>query len=493
MEEFSQFKLDINNLPKDMVVDVAAPALANEESVGATQVETPAATDNSLGNTLTELPVAVYNGAGKAVNEIMDLGEATFNFASDVVTKGYDEAAFVEPTEETRNLPRFTPYALTSTTAQFVEPMAQFITSFVGVGKFMKGAKLLQGASAGVRVGVQGGVADFIGFDAHEANLSSFIESVPELRNPITRALAANEERSMIEGRLSNVVEGILSGYILEGAVKGISKAFTASVMGVKRLRGLSSADDIPTALREIEEEVNQALAEAAPASKAPDAKAPPDTPSAPEVKGSTDAPSTDVPSTDIPSTDVPPTSAPKQRPYKSPYDAHTETFLKTVKEAETAKEAVEGFYAGRNFDRIMFEGPQGSHVLKQAHELIKDKLRNNTTLSGDAVARSSMKHLEDYGIDYTETFQALKDKPRSIRALNEHLLDLDAKIIHLTEGVHHYGSLINRGEGSELVKYRFDMMTSQLMDLEKRTTDITTEVLGHWPIARMPVPMMKP
>ncbi len=82
-----------------------------------------------------------------------------------------------------------------------------------------KTSKILQGASAGA-------VADFFAFQAHEQRLSNLIQEFPMLDNPITEFLAAKDTDTEIEGRLKNVVEGLLLGGAFESAFLVAARAY---------------------------------------------------------------------------------------------------------------------------------------------------------------------------------------------------------------------------------------------------------------------------
>ncbi|MGD9730299.1 MAG: hypothetical protein AB7V39_28515, partial [Nitrospiraceae bacterium] len=114
----------------------------------------------------------------------------------------------------------YTPYEPSTTTGKVLEPIARFVGGFVGAGKFLKMAGW---ASKGkkawdiTRAAVQGGLADFFSFDAHEQRLSNLVQENPALRNPVSEYLQAKPEDSEAEGRFKNVVEGMGLGVATEG------------------------------------------------------------------------------------------------------------------------------------------------------------------------------------------------------------------------------------------------------------------------------------
>jgi hypothetical protein len=120
---------------------------------------------------LIGIPEAVGKGAVNSVGETLEgvygITDWTVNrFGGDLPDKEY------------------TPLQAETQTGKILEPIARFVGGFVGAGKFLKmagwvgkGGKILQVA----RAAVQGGLADFFSFDAHEQRLSNLIQTVPAL------------------------------------------------------------------------------------------------------------------------------------------------------------------------------------------------------------------------------------------------------------------------------------------------------------------------
>lgn len=102
--------------------------------------------------------------------------------------------------------------------------IAQFLTGFVGGAKVLKGAgmgvKFMRGtgkAATAARGALTGSVADFAAFDAHEERFSDFLRENVGLEDPITGYLSADEEDTVAEGKLKNVLEGLGLGVAAEG------------------------------------------------------------------------------------------------------------------------------------------------------------------------------------------------------------------------------------------------------------------------------------
>lgn len=123
---------------------------------------------------------------------------------------------------------------ISTTTGHVAEGISNFVVGFIGAGKFLKGAKLLQGAGRGMgllRGAAQGAITDFTAFDPMEERLSNLVQSCPSLENPLTSALAAKADDTRWEGRLKNAAEGLVMGTALDLLVES-----------VRGLRGMSHA-----------------------------------------------------------------------------------------------------------------------------------------------------------------------------------------------------------------------------------------------------------
>ncbi len=104
--------------------------------------------------------------------------------------------------------------------------VSQFLTGFLGAGKFLQGAKWFGNLGMITKGMVQGAAADATVFDPRADRLSNlaiqFGEDVPGLRNPLTEYLAADENDSDAEGRFKNAVEGLVAGGLVDGLLRTV-------------------------------------------------------------------------------------------------------------------------------------------------------------------------------------------------------------------------------------------------------------------------------
>jgi ribulose bisphosphate carboxylase small subunit len=141
-----------------------------------------------------------------------------------VSPKKWKEGAY----SQQRNLPVF--HKPEGIGENLTEGAARFVTGFIGPSKILKGVGLggniiktgLRGLSAGA-------VADLTVFDPNEGRLSDMLVEFdsPVLNNAVTQYLATDEDDTEMEGRLKNVLEGMLIGGPLEilFGVKAFKKA----------------------------------------------------------------------------------------------------------------------------------------------------------------------------------------------------------------------------------------------------------------------------
>ena len=126
-----------------------------------------------------------------------------------------------------------------TTAGSLVEGVAQFASGFVPIfgaagkiGALAKAGTVARGVAAGA-------VTDFVAFKGQEDRLSNLIQQFPELQNPVTEFLAHDANESEVEGRLKNVLEGL----ILEGAIGGTVTLFMKSIRALKAGKKVRDVD----------------------------------------------------------------------------------------------------------------------------------------------------------------------------------------------------------------------------------------------------------
>ena len=110
------------------------------------------------------------------------------------------------------------------------EGATRFVTGFIGPNKFFKAVGLSGGLlKTGIRGMAAGGVSDLTVFDPNEGRLSDMLVEFDSdvLNNAVTQYLATDEDDTEMEGRLKNVLEGMLIGGPLEilFGIKAFKKA----------------------------------------------------------------------------------------------------------------------------------------------------------------------------------------------------------------------------------------------------------------------------
>ena len=95
------------------------------------------------------------------------------------------------------------------------EGATRFVTGMIGPNRFFKAAGLSGGLlKTGLRGLAAGGVSDLTVFDPNEGRLSDMLVEFdsPVLNNAVTQYLATDEDDTEMEGRVKNVLEGMLIG-----------------------------------------------------------------------------------------------------------------------------------------------------------------------------------------------------------------------------------------------------------------------------------------
>lgn len=226
-------------------------APAPEDEGGFLSTAGAVAGDVSIGLT-REMPFAVANGVIRAINETGDLIDSASAAARSVgipdprityinpETRQFELGITMDPegfrerlreggapnADNAGNIPDIPEFDQPDTvTGSLVQGVSQFLAGFIGAGKITKSAGILQGGGrllGGARAYLNGAIADLAVFDGHEERLANLIQEVPELDNPVTEFLAADEEDTEIEGRLKNVLEGGALGLVADGLIQGI-------------------------------------------------------------------------------------------------------------------------------------------------------------------------------------------------------------------------------------------------------------------------------
>ena len=124
----------------------------------------------------------------------------------------------------------------TTTGGRITEALTEFATGFGLVGGAQRAAGIPRATS---RIGqlveatVKGAAAEQLVMDPHEQRLSNLIEQFPELQNPVTAFLAADEDETELEARLKMSLEGAGVGVALDSTIQGL-RALRAMRKGAK-------------------------------------------------------------------------------------------------------------------------------------------------------------------------------------------------------------------------------------------------------------------
>ncbi len=202
------------------------------EPLGGSLVTKPDQLDPNFWNKAGRLALSAGQGVVNAVEETGDFldenivslgglkfgnedGKLTFqDFIPQYVTpKKWKEGGY----SQARNLPVF--IKPEGAAENLTEGAARFVTGFIGPSKFLK-ASGLGGTivKRGLRGITAGAVADLTVFDPNEGRLSDMLVEFdsPVLNNAVTQYLATDQDDTEMEGRLKNVLEGMLIGGPLE-------------------------------------------------------------------------------------------------------------------------------------------------------------------------------------------------------------------------------------------------------------------------------------
>jgi len=197
-----------------------------EEPEATPQVSLDVSSDDpGLLDTVVDVGKGIIGGVGDAINETSDFIHGTVNWVDNKLgTDVIDEQNDWRLPEMKENVTAY---------GKLARGVSQFVAGFVGAGKLLKAAKVLQGISKYTTLArgmAEGAIADAVAFDGHDERLSNLIEEFPELSNPITRYLSSKDSDTDAEGRFKNALEGLALGALTEPIFAG--------VRAIKQMRG---------------------------------------------------------------------------------------------------------------------------------------------------------------------------------------------------------------------------------------------------------------
>jgi hypothetical protein len=169
---------------------------------------------------LTDIAVSVVGGARDAVQETIDFTHEAGAWLETNIPLGTLGGGNY-PEENPLVLPGATESE--TTVGRVSRGLTQALVGFVGAGKFLKGARVLQGAGKAAAIArpfAAGAIGDAVALDPYEDRLSNLVQSSEMLANPITEYLASDEEDSAAEARFKNAVEGLILGGTAEAVFR---------------------------------------------------------------------------------------------------------------------------------------------------------------------------------------------------------------------------------------------------------------------------------
>jgi hypothetical protein len=191
-----------------------AGAVASD--VGTGFMEAPSAIGKGIygaaHNTLT--------GTARALDSVGEWLNSQVDLRADVPTTGYDalDKIIANPVKALGEALPDKPEKPKSVTGNVLYEGARFLTGFLPTLRVMKAAGM-GGTSGSV---VAGALSEFAAQDPGEKNISTLIQAVPALKNPVTEYLATDPDAPEAMNRLRHAVEGLGFGVLTEGIVRGI-------------------------------------------------------------------------------------------------------------------------------------------------------------------------------------------------------------------------------------------------------------------------------
>lgn len=193
---------------------------------GLSKLKTPNVRDQDNSSTFfniaQQVPAGAYEALNNSVRSAEDLaGWLDDNLFGDMVQT--DRIFELPDTNELFAEPQGLAAGLTRGASQF---LVGFLPALKVVKGLTLGTRILGGTGIGASFGratLAGAVADFAVWDPKQPRFANLInENIPQLANPITDYLAADDDDTAAEGRFKNVLEGAMLGSAAEGIFRAI-------------------------------------------------------------------------------------------------------------------------------------------------------------------------------------------------------------------------------------------------------------------------------
>lgn len=390
-------------------------------------------TENGRIFDLKDTALSIANAPHDAVNSMMDLSYSTGHFAKEVWDKGFSEAEY----KELKAPYRLPEYESQTVVGALANDLTQWATGFGILTGVTKGAKAVTGInqlartvrtgapvgtsiSEAVGTGARQMAADTVFMEREEERLGNLFERFPLLQDTFLTYTAHREGDTVADNFLKTSLEGLGLG-----AVSSIlGKIFKYH----KLVRNGASDDAVYKAVKDI----NDAVAN------------PQRGPVAPYLHGDKLLP--------------------------------PEEIDKMIAGASREEAPLAGFQNGVNLDRIIFETPEGSHVLGQLSEAqVKNMLRTKGPQTHEQLLEKCFDDLDGMGLNYRDQMSrgkaALKNMQEALKVASE----TRATVYNLTDLAMSYARRIATGTSTPLDRARYLLLSKNLQEFLVLNADMGT------------------
>lgn len=376
--------------------------------------------------TIKDTLFGLASSPAKFLDSAQKTFRSTYNYLVDAEKWAWDkltgdgkvpapEMKAAEPYLQFHNIDPSTPFG------KVAEGISEYATGFIIAGNALKTANILQKSTVGsttFRPMVQGALADF-NVNAQEKRLSNIIEDIPALRNPLTAWLAAEEDDGFLEGKAKNVIEGMALGVF--GDILFAS---------VKALRAIKSGKSMEEAAR---------IVEAAQSPKVSAAIEDSSVPKAPEVN-------------------------------------NVDMFIKQVHAAKSTEDAITGITDSVNFNRMVWESPQGSNALKNVSDALADKtLKAAGPEKHAALLREVVDDFSQAGVDLSAKAAKLREAGVTLKEIAKEFLAGRMQLVQMTSEATRLADRFLLGNASPVEQARLFMLAKNTQELHLALADVRT------------------
>ncbi|MEG1610969.1 MAG: hypothetical protein RR317_07275, partial [Bilophila sp.] len=148
------------------------------------------------------------------------------------------------------------------------------------------------------------------------------------------------------------------------------------------------------------------------------------------------------------------------------------------IDKAKDADEAITEITLNSNLNKMTFDSPQGSNIIKEMGDALADKtLKGAGKEAHTKILADTTAELKTFGIDYTQAIAEAGSDPKSVNALTRRML-ANRNVLHMmTTETARLADKIGMDTASLVERAQFAMLTKNVQEVHLNVADMRTEL----------------